>query len=100
MPGEDGILNKEGLRFPDEFVRHKILDLIGDLSLLGMPVIGHLVAVRSGHALHTKLAAKILEEKHKWAIVGTEEPAAAYPVPEPTRWAAPISVVWGQPHPV
>ena len=97
--GEDGILNKEGLRFPDEFVRHKILDLVGDLSLLGMPVIGHLVAVRSGHALHTKLAAKILEEKDKWTIVGTEEPEAAYPVPEPARWAAPVSVIWGQPQP-
>jgi UDP-3-O-[3-hydroxymyristoyl] N-acetylglucosamine deacetylase len=95
--GDEGILNKEGLRFPDEFVRHKILDLIGDLSLLGMPVIGHLVAVRSGHALHTKLAAKILEEKHKWTVVGTEEPEAAYPAPEPTKWAAPISVIWGQP---
>lgn len=95
--GEDGILNKEGLRFPDEFVRHKILDLIGDLSLLGMPVIGHLIAVRSGHAIHTKLAAKILEEKHKWAIVGTEEPEAAYPAPELAKRAASISVVWGQP---
>jgi UDP-3-O-[3-hydroxymyristoyl] N-acetylglucosamine deacetylase len=64
-----------------------------------MPVIGHLVAVRSGHALHTKLAAKILEEKDKWTIVGTEEPEAAYPVPEPARWAAPVSVIWGQPQP-
>ncbi len=95
--GEDGILNKEGLRFPNEFVRHKILDLIGDLSLLGMPVIGHLIAVRSGHALHTKLAAKILEESHKWAIVGTEEPEAAYPSPELVKRTAAISVIWGQP---
>lgn len=95
--GEDGILNKEGLRYPDEFVRHKILDLIGDLSLLGMPVIGHLIAVRSGHALHTELAAKILEEEHKWAIVGTEEPEAAYPTPEGVKRTTPISVVWGQP---
>ena len=97
--GEDGILNKEGLRFPDEFVRHKILDLIGDLSLLGMPVIGHLIAVRSGHALHTKLATKILEEKRKWTIVGTEEPEAAYPAPELAKRTAHISVIWGQPQP-
>ena len=59
--GETGVLNN-ALRFEDEFVRHKILDVIGDLSLVGYPVIGHLVAHRGGHALHTAFAAKILEE--------------------------------------
>ena len=59
--GETGPLNN-ALRFEDEFVRHKILDVIGDLSLVGYPVIGHLVAHRGGHALHTEFAAKILEE--------------------------------------
>jgi UDP-3-O-[3-hydroxymyristoyl] N-acetylglucosamine deacetylase len=68
--GETGILNN-ALRFEDEFVRHKILDAIGDLALVGYPVIGHLVAHRAGHALHTAFAAKILEESHSWRLVET-----------------------------
>jgi UDP-3-O-[3-hydroxymyristoyl] N-acetylglucosamine deacetylase len=76
--GETGVLNN-ALRFEDEFVRHKILDAIGDLALVGYPVIGHLVAHRAGHALHTEFAAKILEETHAWRLV--EAPAeAALPV--------------------
>ena len=66
--GETGVLNNT-LRFDDEFVRHKILDAIGDLSLVGHPVIGHLVAHRGGHALHTAFAAKILEERDAWKLV-------------------------------
>jgi UDP-3-O-[3-hydroxymyristoyl] N-acetylglucosamine deacetylase len=66
--GETGVLNN-ALRFEDEFVRHKILDVIGDLSLVGYPVIGHLVAHRGGHALHTAFAAKILEESDAWRPV-------------------------------
>src|SRR6202795_882760 len=65
--GETGVLN--ALRFDDEFVRHKILDAVGDLALVGYPVIGHLVAHRAGHALHTEFAAKILEETHAWRLV-------------------------------
>ena len=57
--GETGVLNN-ALRFEDEFVRHKILDAIGDLALVGYPVVGHLVAHRAGHALHTEFATKIL----------------------------------------
>jgi UDP-3-O-[3-hydroxymyristoyl] N-acetylglucosamine deacetylase len=66
--GETGVLNN-ALRFEDEFVRHKILDVIGDLSLVGHPVVGHLVAHRGGHALHTAFAAKILEEQDAWRLV-------------------------------
>src|SRR5438445_337486 len=66
--GETGVLNN-ALRFEDEFVRHKILDAIGDLALIGYPVIGHLVAHRAGHALHTAFAVKILEETHAWRLV-------------------------------
>jgi UDP-3-O-[3-hydroxymyristoyl] N-acetylglucosamine deacetylase len=66
--GETGVLNN-ALRFEDEFVRHKILDAIGDLALVGHPVIGHLVAHRAGHALHTEFAAKILEETDCWRLV-------------------------------
>lgn len=56
--GESSVLNG-GLRFPDEFVRHKVLDLVGDLALVGRPVVGHVVAHRAGHALHTALAKEI-----------------------------------------
>jgi UDP-3-O-[3-hydroxymyristoyl] N-acetylglucosamine deacetylase len=66
--GETGVLNN-ALRFEDEFVRHKILDAVGDLALVGYPVIGHLVAHRAGHALHTEFAAKILEETQSWRLV-------------------------------
>ncbi len=71
--GEAGILNHP-LRFEDEFVRHKMLDAIGDLALLGMPVMGHLVVHRGGHDLHTALASKVLEERDAWEIV--EQPDA------------------------
>ena len=69
--GETGVLNN-ALRFEDEFVRHKILDAIGDLALVGYPVIGHLVAHRAGHALHTAFAAKILEETDAWRLVESD----------------------------
>ncbi len=68
------ILNPEGLRFSDEFVRHKILDAIGDLALLGMPVIGHLVAVKSGHALNHQLVRKVQSEAASCQVV---QPRAA-----------------------
>jgi UDP-3-O-[3-hydroxymyristoyl] N-acetylglucosamine deacetylase len=63
------ILNPEGLRFPDEFVRHKVLDAIGDLSLLGMPIIGHLTAVKSGHHLNHLLVRKVLAEADSCEVV-------------------------------
>ncbi len=65
----DGMLNQTPLRFPDEFVRHKILDLIGDLALLGMPVLGRVTAEKSGHAVHASLMAKLLNTKGAWEIV-------------------------------
>lgn len=75
---EAGVVNESGLRCPDEFVRHKILDLIGDLALLGVPFIGHIVADRSGHALHTRLVERILEESDKWVLLNREEPLVAH----------------------
>ena len=69
--GETGVLNSS-LRFDDEFVRHKILDAIGDLALVGYPVIGHLVAHRGGHELHAAFAKKILEESEAWEIVESQ----------------------------
>ncbi|MBW2673212.1 MAG: UDP-3-O-acyl-N-acetylglucosamine deacetylase [Deltaproteobacteria bacterium] len=66
---EEKVINKEGLRFPDEFVKHKILDAIGDLSLLGMPIIGHFVAYRSGHRLNNLLLRKLLERRECWEMI-------------------------------
>ncbi len=59
---EFSVLNAEGLRFPDEFVRHKILDIIGDLALCRMPVIGHFVSHKSGHSLNQRLVARLNNE--------------------------------------
>jgi UDP-3-O-[3-hydroxymyristoyl] N-acetylglucosamine deacetylase len=77
--GETGVLNN-ALRFEDEFVRH-ILDAVGDLALVGYPVIGHLVAHRAGHALHTEIAARILEETNAWRLVQSPLDAPALPLP-------------------
>jgi len=65
--GETGVLNP--LRFEDEFVRHKILDVIGDLALLGHAMVGHLVVHRGGHALHTTFAAELLRQRDAWRLV-------------------------------
>jgi UDP-3-O-[3-hydroxymyristoyl] N-acetylglucosamine deacetylase len=66
--GETGVLNQK-LRFEDEFVRHKILDAIGDLSLLGHPLAAHLEANKGGHALHAALARKVMATPEAWALV-------------------------------
>ena len=63
------VINKEGLRYPDEFVKHKILDAVGDLSLLGMPIIGHFVAYKSGHTLNNLLLKELLTHKENWRII-------------------------------
>ena len=65
--GETGVLNP--LRFEDEFVRHKILDVVGDMSLLGHPIQGHLVVHRGGHALHTAFAREVLRQRDAWQLV-------------------------------
>ena len=62
------ILNDGGLRYSDEFVRHKILDAIGDLYMIGMPIIGKFTAYKSGHELNNKLLRLMLKQKSKWAI--------------------------------
>ena len=83
--GETGVLNSS-LRFDDEFVRHKILDVIGDLALVGYPIIGHVVAHRGGHALHASFAQKILEETDAWRLVESPfEPAVAHTAPVPAK---------------
>ena len=67
--GEDKILNSEGLRFEDEFVRHKILDSIGDLYLAGLPIEGYLSAKKSGHYLNNQLLRKLLSDKSNFEII-------------------------------
>jgi len=86
--GETGVLNN-ALRFEDEFVRHKILDAVGDLALVGYPVIGHLVAHRAGHALHTEFVAKILEETHAWRLVEAPFEAPVLPLATPVKTVVP-----------
>lgn len=73
--GEEAVLNKDGLRYKDEFVRHKILDIIGDLSLAGMPIIGHIVAHKSGHALNALMIDKLLKNPQNWVVLGQTAPA-------------------------
>lgn len=65
----EGMLNETPLRFDDEFVRHKILDIIGDFALLGMPVLGKITAEKSGHAVHAALMSKLLKTEGAWEIV-------------------------------
>ena len=66
---ENGILNKDGLRYGNEFVRHKIVDIIGDMTLLGCPILGHIVAYKSGHSQHLKLMEKIAATPEAWEFV-------------------------------
>lgn len=66
---ENGVINEEGLRFEDEFVRHKILDLLGDLSLLGYPLLGHVIAERSGHSQHLGLMKELAAHPECWQII-------------------------------
>jgi UDP-3-O-[3-hydroxymyristoyl] N-acetylglucosamine deacetylase len=66
---EFSILNPDGLRFPDEFVRHKILDAVGDISLFGRPVVGHLKAFKTGHALNQKLVKAVLADPSSYEVV-------------------------------
>ena len=62
------IINEDGLRFKDEFVRHKILDFIGDLSLVQFPVIGHFVVKKSGHYLNQQMLTKLMKSKRHWKV--------------------------------
>ena len=64
-----GVQNPQGLRFPDECCRHKALDLIGDLALIGKPLLGHVIAERAGHAMHTALVARIMSDPSLYEIL-------------------------------
>ncbi|RPI08662.1 MAG: UDP-3-O-acyl-N-acetylglucosamine deacetylase [Acidobacteriales bacterium] len=68
-----GVMNPEGMRFPDECCRHKALDLIGDLSLLGRPLLGHLIAERAGHAMHVAMVAKIMSDPSLYEVLSFDQ---------------------------
>lgn len=71
------VLNSDGLRFDDEFVKHKILDAIGDLYLIGRPLVAHYVACKSGHGLNNQLARALLAQQDAWEIVSYESAETA-----------------------
>ncbi|HZT38442.1 MAG TPA: UDP-3-O-acyl-N-acetylglucosamine deacetylase [Bryobacteraceae bacterium] len=70
------VLNPSGLRFPDECCRHKALDLIGDLALIGRPLLGHVIAERAGHAMHVALVAKIMSDPRLYEILSFDQLAS------------------------
>jgi UDP-3-O-[3-hydroxymyristoyl] N-acetylglucosamine deacetylase len=67
------VQNPEGLRFPDECCRHKALDLIGDLALMGKPLLGHVIAERAGHAMHAALVARIMSDPSLYEILSFDQ---------------------------
>ncbi len=85
----DGVMNPEGLRFPDEFCRHKVLDVVGDLALFGYPLVGHVVAHRAGHAMHFALVDRLLRDKSAWKLVRAPRVAS---VKAPSRAPAVVTV--------
>jgi UDP-3-O-[3-hydroxymyristoyl] N-acetylglucosamine deacetylase len=82
------VLNQEGLRYEDEFVKHKILDAIGDLYLLGHSLIGSFRGYKSGHALNNRLLRALLEEPSAWEEVTFERE----PERSPSGYAQPAVV--------
>jgi len=78
------------LRFPDEFGRHKALDVIGDLALIGRPLLGSVVAYRAGHSLHTHLVTTLLEDRSLWVETTTEPADARAPVPASASFITPV----------
>jgi UDP-3-O-[3-hydroxymyristoyl] N-acetylglucosamine deacetylase len=73
-----GLLNPEGLRFPDEFARHKTLDLIGDLALLGLPLQASVIAHKAGHAMHTQMVMRLLSDPSLWVKTTVDDPAHSH----------------------
>jgi UDP-3-O-[3-hydroxymyristoyl] N-acetylglucosamine deacetylase len=88
----DTVLNPEGTRYEDEFVRHKMLDAVGDLSLAGYPILGKFVGSRSGHAMNNRLLHSLFASQENWALVDMPEPptlsSMAEPAPYPRQVAA------------
>jgi UDP-3-O-[3-hydroxymyristoyl] N-acetylglucosamine deacetylase len=80
--GDDRILNPEGLRYSDEFVRHKAMDAVGDLALAGAPILGHFRSSKGGHKLNSNVLHALYEKKDAWTIVeAVEKPRARHVAP-------------------
>jgi UDP-3-O-[3-hydroxymyristoyl] N-acetylglucosamine deacetylase len=82
------VLNDDGLRYVDEFVRHKVLDAVGDLYLAGAPILGHFHGVRSGHALNNRLLRELFADKSAWCYTTVAPGSAAALAEPPLRLAA------------
>jgi len=74
------VLNEDGLRYENEFVRHKVLDAVGDLYLLGYGLIGAFSGYKSGHALNNILLRRLLAEKEAWEMVSFQKDAISLPL--------------------
>jgi len=90
---DDGVMNPEGLRYQDEFVRHKILDSCGDFSLLGAPMLGHIRAFKAGHDLNAKMVRKILDSPDHWTYVEFSE-AAMHEAQRRSARAFAVDLAW------
>ncbi|MCK4690664.1 MAG: UDP-3-O-[3-hydroxymyristoyl] N-acetylglucosamine deacetylase, partial [Desulfuromonadales bacterium] len=91
----EGVMNPEGLRYPDEFVRHKILDAFGDFSMLGYPLLGHIRAFKAGHELNAKMIQTILDNPSHWSFVEFSEQALREAQRSSTRPFA-IDLAWNK----
>ena len=68
-----GVVNEEGLRFADEFVRHKVLDCVGDLALAGAPIFGHLMTHKPGHRLNNALLRELYSHRDAWELLSYDQ---------------------------
>ena len=73
------------LRFPDEFVRHKLLDLLGDLCLIGRPLLGHVMALKAGHNLHGRLVSELLARTDSWTLERSSKSVSSWPTSTAAR---------------
>ena len=86
MVTENRVLNPEGTRYPDEFVRHKVLDAIGDLALAGAPLLGAYRSVRGGHKLNYAVLSALMADASAWTLVEEE-------LPRPSRGHADVATL-------
>ncbi len=91
----DKVINEDGLRYDDEFVRHKVLDAVGDLYLAGHPLLGHFHGTRSGHALNNRLLRALFADASAWELVTAEAGSDSLPLPAFTPAQATLAMAAG-----